>query len=59
MTMNKYVDMMKQGMVKYLRQWTKGDWVAKVPPQRVVIIIQKILHLLQHLKQLSIGILRV
>ena len=37
MTMNKYVDMMKQGMVKYLRQWTKGDWVAKVPPQKVVI----------------------
>ena len=34
MTMNKYVDMMKQGMVKYLRQWTKGDWVAKVPPQK-------------------------
>ena len=33
MTMNKYVDMMKQGLVKYLRQWTKGDWVAKVPPQ--------------------------
>ena len=34
MTMNKYVDMMKQGMIKYLRQWTKGDWVAKVPPQK-------------------------
>ena len=34
MTMNKYVNMMNQGMVKYLRQWTKGDWVAKVPPQK-------------------------
>ena len=28
MTMKRYVDMMKQGMIKYLRQWTKGDWVA-------------------------------
>ena len=35
MTMNRYIDMMKQGMIKYLRQWTKGDWVAKVPPQQM------------------------
>ena len=27
--------MMKQGMIKYLRQWTKGDWVAKVPQQKL------------------------
>ena len=35
MTMKRYVDMMKQGMIKYLRQWTKGDWVAKVPQQKL------------------------
>ena len=35
MTMNKFVAMLNQGMIKFLRQWTKGDWVAKVPLEKM------------------------